>query len=288
MKPAPFEYLIPGSVAEALVLLAEHGDDAKILAGGQSLVPVLNSRLGRYNYLIDINGLSDLSYIRVRDGWLQIGALTRQRTIEASQLVAEHAPLLSEATKYIAHLPIRTRATIGGSISHADPAAEDPAALLALDAEFDLLSATGQRAVTAVEFFLGPLQTALAAHEMLVSIRIPLRSSNRSFAFEEVSRRRGDFAIIGIAAQLSWDADRIVEPRIAACGLQAGAIRLDAAEAELKNARPSASAITAAARAAACSVEPQEDMHASSEYRRHLVEVLTQRVLTRATQNPQP
>jgi len=283
MKPAPFEYFAPSSLAEAVAILSEHADDAKILAGGQSLVPVLNSRLGRYNYIIDINGLSELAYIRTDDRWLQIGALTRQRAIEASELVARHAPLLSEATKYIAHLPIRTRGTIGGSISHADPAAEDPATMLALDAEFDLISARGPRTFKARDFFLGPLQTALAPEELLTGIRVPLHSSEKSFAFEEVSRRRGDFAIVGIAAELSWEADRVADARIAVCGLESGAIRLDAAERELSRIRPSEKAIATAARAAANSVEPQDDLHASSDYRRHLVEILTQRVLERAT-----
>jgi CO/xanthine dehydrogenase FAD-binding subunit len=283
MKPAPFEYFAPTNLAEAVAILSEHADDAKILAGGQSLVPVLNSRLGRYNSLIDINGLSELTYIRADDRWLQIGALTRQRAIEASELVARHAPLLSEATKYIAHLPIRTRGTIGGSISHADPAAEDPAAMLALDAEFDLVSTVGRRTFKARDFFLGPLQTALAPHELLTGIRVPLHSSEKSFAFEEVSRRRGDFAIIGIAAELSWEADRVADARIAVCGLESGAIRLDAAEQEINRARPSEKTIATAARAAAKSVEPQEDLHASSDYRRHLVEILTQKVLERAT-----
>lgn len=283
MKPAPFEYFAPSSLAEAVAILSEHADDAKILAGGQSLVPVLNSRLGRYNYIIDINGLSELAYIRTDDRWLQIGALTRQRAIEASELVARHAPLLSEATKYIAHLPIRTRGTIGGSISHADPAAEDPATMLALDAEFDLVSARGPRTFKARDFFLGPLQTALAPEELLTGIRVPLHSSEKSFAFEEVSRRRGDFAIVGIAAELSWEADRVADARIAVCGLESGAIRLDAAERELSRIRPSEKAIATAARAAANSVEPQDDLHASSDYRRHLVEILTQRVLERAT-----
>src|SRR5581483_925681 len=273
MKPAPFEYLVPGSLAEAVAMLAEYGDDAKILAGGQSLVPVLNSRLGRYNYIIDINGLSELAFIRVDDRWLQIGALTRQRAIEASETVARHAPLLSEATKYIAHLPIRTRGTIGGSISHADPAAEDPAAMLVLDAEFDLISAKGRRTLKARDFFLGPLQTALASQELLSSVRVPMQVSDKTFAFEEVSRRHGDFAIVGIAAELSWDTDRIADARIAVRGLESGAIRLGAAERELNGVRPSAKVVAAAAHVAAGSVEPQDDLHASADYRRHLVEV---------------
>ena len=283
MKPAPFEYLAPNSLSEGVAMLAEHGEDAKILAGGQSLVPALNSRLGRYNYIIDINGLSELSYIRTDSRWLHIGALTRQSTIEASELVARHAPLLNEATRHIAHLPIRTRGTIGGSVSHADPAAEDPAVMLALDAELDLIGAAGRRSLKARDFFLGPLQTAIAPRELLANIRIPLSISDRTSAFEEVSRRRGDFAIIGIAAELSWEADRIIEARVAVCGLEAGATRLGAAENELRNVRLSNIAVATAARAAADSIKPQGDLHASADYRRDLVEVLTKRVLERAT-----
>ena len=283
MKPAPFEYFAPGSVAEAVAMLAQHGNDAKVLAGGQSLVPVLNSRLGRYDYIIDVNGLSELAYIRSDDRWLQIGALTRQRAIETSELVARHAPLLGEATKYIAHFPIRTRGTIGGSISHADPAAEDPAAMLALDAEFDLVGAKGRRTCRARDFFLGPLQTALGPDELLTEIRVPLHTAEKTFAFDEVSRRRGDFAIIGIAAELSWEADCIASARIAVCGLESGAIRLGAAERELHKVALSDKTIMNASRAAADSVQPQDDLHASSDYRRHLVEILTKRVLARAT-----
>ncbi len=284
MKPASFEYLAPSNLDDAIALLAKHGHEAKILAGGQSLVPVLNSRLGRYNYIIDVNRLLELSYIRADERWLQIGALTRQRAIEGSELVAKHAPLLCEVTMHIAHLPIRSRGTIGGSIAHADPAAEDPAALLALDAEIDLVSITGRRTLKARDFFLGPLYTALREQEMVAGIRIPLHTPNKTSAFAEVSRRRGDFAIVGIAAGLSWDADRVVQARIAACGLQAGAMRIDAAERELENARPSDATIAIAAGVAATSIEPQDDLHASSEYRRHLVEVLTLRVLKRATE----
>ena len=159
--------------------------------------------------------------------------------------------------------------------------------MLALDAEFDLVNAKGRRTIKARDFFLGPLQTALAPQELLSSIRVPLHTSKKTFAFEEVSRRRGDFAIVGIAAELSWEADRIADARIAACGLESGVIRIRAAERELNEIRPSEKAIALAARVAADSVEPQEDLHASSDYRRHLVEVLTQRVLARATRRPE-
>jgi CO/xanthine dehydrogenase FAD-binding subunit len=283
MKPAAFQYIAPRTLEEATAMLAEHGENGKVLAGGQSLVPVLNSRLGRYDYLIDINGIAELSYIRTDGDWLQIGAMTRQRAIESNELVARHAPLLSEVTKHIGHLPIRTRGTIGGSISHADPAAEDPAAMLVLDAEFEVLSAQGRRTVKANDFFQGPLQTALSAQELLVGIRVPRNIAQTTFAFEEVSRRLGDFAIVGIAAQLTWNEGRIAQARLAACGLSSGATRLAAAECELANARPSTALIAKAAHAAATSVEPQGDLHASADYRRHLVQTLTTLALTRAT-----
>ena len=282
MKPASFKYLAPKSVIDILAMLAQHGENAKILAGGQSLVPVLNFRLGRYDYLIDINRVDTLSTIRVEGDWLRIGALTRQRAIETSDLIAHAAPLLSEVTKHIAHVPIRTRGTIGGSISHADPAAEDPAAMLALDAEFDIESHAGCRTLKAVDFFLGPMQTGLEPHELLTAVRIPIQKPNQTFAFDEVSRRRGDYAIIGVAVVLSWQGKQIVQARIAACGLESGAVRLEAAERELEGTEPSSETVARAARAAARAVSAQDDLHATSEYRRHLIEYLVQNVVARA------
>ncbi len=264
-------------------MLAHYGQSAKLLAGGQSLVPVLNSRLGRYEQIIDLNRIAELSYIRADGDCLQIGAMTRQRAIETSPLVARYAPLLTEVTKHIGHLPIRTRGTIGGSLAHADPAAEDPAAMLALDAEFDLLSAEGQRTVKATDFFEGPLQTALSPQEMLVGIRIPRCTAETTFAFEEFSRRPGDFAVVGIAALLTWDAGRIAHARLAVCGLSLGAIRLEAGEHELENQRATGPLLAKAAHAAALSIEPQADLHASAGYRRYLVEALTTAALERAT-----
>lgn len=285
MKPAPFEYLAPENVDDALALLDRHGENAKVLAGGQSLVPVLNFRLGRYDYLIDINRIGALSYIRAEGDWLLIGALTRQRTIEASELVARAAPLLSEVTRHIAHLPIRTRGTIGGSLSHADPAAEDPATMLALDAEFELESRSGRRWLKANEFFLGPMSTALQPNELLTGIRIPACKPNQSFAFEEVSRRRGDFAIIGVAAAVTWDGKKIAQARIAACGLEGGAVRLTCAEQTLDGEEASPDVLARAAQVAAQSVAAQDDLHATADYRRHLVEQLVRDVVARASQS---
>ncbi len=282
MKPAAFEYLSPTHLNDALDLLARHGASAKILAGGQSLVPTLNFRLGRYDFLIDINGVGELAYIRLEEGALRIGAMTRQRAIERSPLVRRHAPLLAEATKSVAHLPIRTRGTIGGSLSHADPAAEYPAVLLALEGELILRNRQALRRVPATEFFVGPLETVLRPDELLVEIAIPAARPQQGFAFEEVSRRRGDFAIIGMAAAVAMDARKIGEARFAACGIASGPVRLRAAEALLIGQVPSPALLVEAGRVASRSVTPQSDLHADAEYRRHLIDVLLQQVAAAA------
>jgi aerobic carbon-monoxide dehydrogenase medium subunit len=285
LKPSRFKYLAPETIQDALDLLARHGTNARILAGGQSLVPILNFRLAAYDVLIDINRVRGLSHIRQERDWLHLGSLTRQRAIETSRLVFEVLPFLREVTLHIAHLPIRTRGTVGGSISHADPAAEDPAAMLALEAEFDIQSATRKRTVKAEDFFLGPMQTVLAPDELLTDIRIPLDpASERTCAFEEVSRRRGDFAIIGIAAALTWRGDRVAKARIAVCGAESGATRLRPAEAVLEGEIPSTGLIRAAADAAVRSVAVHDDIHASADYRRHLVSELVKRTVTRTLQ----
>jgi len=282
LKPAAFEYLSPTRLSDALHLLAEHGMNAKVLAGGQSLVPTLNFRLGRYDYLIDINGLGELAYIRLEGETLCIGAMTRQRSIERSAPVRRYAPLLAEATKSVAHLPIRTRGTIGGSLSHADPAAEYPAVLLALDGELVLQSRAGRRRVPAAEFFLGPLETALRADELLVEIVIPAARPGQGFAFREVSRRRGDFAIVGVAAALTMNAGKIGDARFALCGIGSGPVRLSEAERLLTGQVPSPALLREAGHLAARSVTPQSDLHADADYRRHLIDVLLQQVAAAA------
>jgi carbon-monoxide dehydrogenase medium subunit len=282
VKPASFRYLVPDNVDEILALLAQHGENAKILAGGQSLLPILNFRLGSYDYLIDINRTKALSFIQLENDWIHIGPLTRQREIETSALVRQTVPLLSEITRHIAHLPIRTRGTIGGSLSHADPAAEDPMAMLALDAEFDIQGRNGSRTLKAADFFLGPLQTALAPDELLTRIRIPVMSKRVSFAFEEVSRRRGDFALVGVAVALTWTGEIIEDARIAACGMETGAVRLTDAERLLKGMAPSQERIAEVAEVAANSASTQSDLHASAEYRLHLVRQLVNDVTARA------
>ena len=208
MKPPKFDYHAPASVDEALALLARYGGDAKILAGGQSLVPLLNFRLSRPAALIDLNRIPALAYIRAENGEVRFGAMTRQRTIEFSPVVAERVPLLTEATRWVGHLPIRSRGTIGGSIAHADPSAEYPAVLAALEGSVVARGPKGGRVVAAGELFQSYLTTSLAAEEILVEVRIPAMPVGAGSAFEELARRHGDFALVGIAAVIARDGER--------------------------------------------------------------------------------
>jgi carbon-monoxide dehydrogenase medium subunit len=285
MKPAPFEYFSPKTKKEALELLAAHGGDARILAGGQSLVPLLNFRMARFRYLIDINEISELSYIRCDDDTLCIGALTRYRTIEASPVVADAAPLLSKATKWVGHLPVRTRGTIGGSLAHADPAAEYAAVMLALDGRVVLQSKDGTRTLDVGDFIQGMLTTALAADEMLVEARIPRARNNQIFGFEEFARRPGDLAMMGIALRLDLDGERVKTARIVALGGQDGACRIPEAEAAIENHPLTSERIEHASRAAV-GIHAHTDVHATTALRQHLCGALVSRVLGKARAAP--
>jgi aerobic carbon-monoxide dehydrogenase medium subunit len=285
MKPAPFVHVAPGSLTEVVALLAEHAPDARVLAGGQSLVPMMNFRLSRPSVLIDLNTVPGLAYIRDDGDHLNIGAMTRQRTIENSDLVRTAAPLLHAATLNIGHLPIRSRGTIGGSISNADPAAEYPATALALDCVMVLQGAAGERRVAAADFFEGVLATATAPDELLTAIIVPKAPQNSGSAFVEIARRHGDFALAGVAAQIAMgggDPDRV---QLAACGVGPGPVRLSAAEAVIMNDGVSDTAIKSAARAAAKEVAPETDLHATADYRRRLTAVMTQRAIVKALEN---
>jgi CO/xanthine dehydrogenase FAD-binding subunit len=284
MKPAPFEYHRPDSVDEALALLAEHGYDAKLLAGGQSLVPAMNFRMATPAVLIDLNRIPGLDGIARADGGLRIGAMARQRAAERSDLVAAHAPLLAETLPYVAHAQIRNRGTIGGSIAHADPAAEMPAVMLALDARFHLRGPGGARVVAAGDFFTGLFGTALEAEEMLVEVEIPSAAPRTGWAFDEVSRRHGDYALAGLAAVVQVDdAGRCTAARISLLSVGDGPVLAAEASAALVGQAPTEDAIRAAAEAAAQrDVDPPGDIHATPAYRRQLVEVLVRRVLPRA------
>jgi carbon-monoxide dehydrogenase medium subunit len=288
MKPAKFDYHAPGSIDEAVELLARYGGDAKVLAGGQSLVPLLNFRLARPAALVDVNRIAALSYVREVNGTVAFGAMTRQRTIEFSPVVASRLPLLREATRWVGHLPIRSRGTIGGSIAHADPSAEYPAVLTALGGEVVVQGPRGRRTVKAADLFETYLTTTLAPEELVVEVRLPAMAAGSGYAFEEFARRHGDFAIVGIAAMLVRDGARCTGARLAAAGAGPVPVRLRAAEEILERDGLGDAAIEAAAARAAELVAPDSDIHASAEYRRHLTSVLTGRALRRALKTPRP
>lgn len=285
MKPAPFDYFAPTSLREALALLAEHGYDAKPLAGGQSLVPTMNFRLAQPAVLVDLNHIPDLSYIRLGpDGSLHIGAMTRHSTVEQDPLVAQHQPLLHETMPHIAHRQIRNRGTIGGSLAHADPAAELPAVAVALDARFRLVSQKGERWVAAKDFFVGLFATDLRAGELLTEVVFPPMPPRAGYAFDEVARRPGDYAMAGLATVVVLDdAGRCQQARLVYLSVGEGPTPAPKAAAVLQGQRPTPELIAQAAETAATlDLDPVADIHASAAYRRHLCQVLARRTLTKA------
>ncbi len=287
MKPAPFKYLAPTSTAEALGFIAENGDDAKVLAGGQSLIPTMNFRLAQPAVLIDLNPVSELAYIREgKRGSLRIGAMTRHADIEHSPLVAKHSPLLFETMPFIAHPQIRNRGTIGGSIVHADPAAELPAIMAALNAKFKLQNQQGERWVTATDFFTGMFATAMEAGELLTEIEIPAMPDRCGWAFTEVARRHGDYALVGVGTIIQFDRkQRCKEARIALLSVGEGPVLAHQAAQQLQGESFSESRIQSVAETCANDdIDPGGDIHASADYRRHLAKVLTRKVLSRAFQ----
>jgi CO/xanthine dehydrogenase FAD-binding subunit len=282
MKPPRFDYHRPASVEEAIDLLGRYGGDAKLLAGGQSLVPLLNFRMSRPAALIDLNRIDGLGYIRRDDGHVRLGAMTRQRAIEFSPVIRESIPLLADATRLVGHLPIRSRGTIGGSLAHADPSAEYPAVLAALGGDVVARGPRGERSIAPERLFRGYLTTALEPDEVLVEVRLPVSPPGAGYAFEEFCRRHGDFAIAGIAALVACADGRCSFARLAAAGVAGTPVRLGSAEEILEREGVSESAIDAAAARASELVDPESDLHASAAYRRHLIRVLTARALRRA------
>jgi carbon-monoxide dehydrogenase medium subunit len=281
MKPAPFDYHAPRQLKEAAELLASL-PNAKILAGGQSLVPMMNFRYVIVDHLVDLGGVDDLRGIAVGDGRLRIGAMMRQRDLEFSPEVARHCPLLAEALRHVGHRQTRNRGTIGGSLAHADPAAELPAVCAAYDAVVHLASIRGIRAVPFAEFSSGYMATVLEPDEMIAAVELPIWRLGHGHGFHEFARRHGDFALAGAAALLDVGADNIVRrAALALFGVAEQPARLDAAEATLTGKAIDSTAIQTAA-AAAWLVEPISDIHASGEYRRHLAQVLSARALTDA------
>jgi carbon-monoxide dehydrogenase medium subunit len=282
VKPPPFEYRVADSVEAAVAALAEAGGEAKVLAGGQSLVPMLNFRLLRPAILIDINRIPGLAYIKEDEGAVRVGALTRHRQLETSPVIAAHLPMLTAAMTHVAHLAIRNRGTIGGSLTHADPAAELPMMALLLDAMIGVATPKGRRTVAALDFFLGALSVALEPDELVIEVVFPKLPPGTGWAFEEVSRRHGDFALAAVGAVLTVADGKIAQARIAIAGADERAVRAGEAEALLKGRALEPKLLDAACEAARACVTPNTDLHASSDYRRHLVGVLTAKVLTAA------
>ena len=288
MKPAPFEYHAPRSLDEALALLADHADEAKPLAGGQSLIPAMNFRLATPAVLVDLNAIPELQFIKANGRGISIGGMTRHRALERSDEIARVAPLVHETMPFIAHLAIRTRGTLGGSLAHADPAAELPAVMVALDARIGLRSRGGSRRVAAGDFFTGLFATAIGPGELIVDIEIPALmeggSERRGWAFEEIARRHGDFALVGVACAVSLDGNgRCSSARIVLLSVGDRPMVAERAAAALSGQAPSPEAIRAAAEAAGREdIDPTSDIHASSRYRRQLASVLTRRALERA------
>jgi carbon-monoxide dehydrogenase medium subunit len=288
VKPASFDYHAPATVDEAVALLSRYGGEAKLLAGGQSLMPLLNFRLARPAALVDLNRIASLAYVREENGQIALGAMTRQRTIEFSPVVARWLPLLGEATRWVGHLPIRSRGTIGGSLAHADPSAEYPAVLAALDGRVIARGPGGERVLTAAELFRTYLTTSLAADEVLVEVRFPRMPDGAGWAFEEFSRRHGDFAIVGVAAVVASEGERRAAARLAIAGAGPVPVRVGDAEAILEGNGLGERAIAAAAARAAELVEPDSDLHATAAYRRNLTRVLTARALRQAIARQRP
>jgi carbon-monoxide dehydrogenase medium subunit len=284
MKPAPFDYYAPENVAEAVALLQAYGDDAKILAGGQSLMPLMNLRLARPRVIIDINRLAELDFIDIdANETLVIGALTRQRAVERSTVAREQNPPLAAAVRLIGHFQIRNRGTVGGSIAHADPAAELPAVCVLLDAELSLKSQSGLRTIAAEEFFLGYLTTAIEPIELLTEIRIPPWRRGEGWAIEEISRRKGDFAIVGVALRVKLDeSDRIESAGVVAFGAAGRPQRLARSQAALQGREADHGAAEELRKIIAAELEPDSDVHAAAEYRKEAGGVLGYRALETA------
>ncbi|MCC6779691.1 MAG: xanthine dehydrogenase family protein subunit M [Hyphomicrobiales bacterium] len=282
MKPASFEYHAPTSIDEALALLHRHGSDARLLAGGQSLIPMMNFRLVTPGTVIDLGRIPHLAYIEQDAAVIRIGAMTRQRALEFSPLIARCLPLLREAIGLVGHLPTRARGTIGGSIAHADPAAEIPMVLQALDGTVIVRGPKGERSIAAEDLFRDALTTSLAPDEILIEVRLPAMSASAGFAVEEFSRRHGDFAIAAVAVTCERINASSAKVRIATAGVMPRSTRLRAAEQVLESDGLSEATLARAAGRAAELVDPMSDQVASAEYRRHLTRVLCHRALLRA------
>jgi len=283
MIPAPFEYTAPKTLEEALRIIERHGDEAKILAGGHSLLPLIKLRLAQPRYVVDIGGLRGMSYIREENGQIAIGALTTHADIESSTLLRAKCPLLVETAATIGDVQVRNRGTIGGSLAHSDPAADYPAAILALDAEMIAATSAGTRSIPAKEFFVDMLTTSLRSGEILSQIRIAPREPGTGEAYEKMHQPASGFAIVGVAARLKVAKDgKIESAAVGVTGLGPKAYRAEEVEKALVGKKGSEKVFAEAARFAAQGIEPLSDLHASAEYRREMAAVYARRALEKA------
>jgi carbon-monoxide dehydrogenase medium subunit len=285
MKLPHVDYEAPKTVPEAVELLAEYQDEASVLAGGQSLIPLLALRLAHPAVLIDINGIAELSGVSAVNGSVAIGAMTREYVAEESATVADAVPLLAAALPLVGHEAIRSRGTIGGSLAHADPAAELPAVARALDAEFVVRGPAGERVVPAAEWFEGYLTTSRRPDELLVQVRFPAAGRGTGISFQEVARRHGDFAMVGLATSLTLSGGTITDARLAFAGMSDVPVRAGGAEDLLAGERPSAELFDEAARRATDGIDPPADLHGSADYRRKVAAALVRRGLREAADN---
>jgi CO/xanthine dehydrogenase FAD-binding subunit len=287
MKPAAFDYIVVDSVEAAVAALAAAGGDAKIIAGGQSLVPMLNFRLLKPSILVDINRIPKLAFITESEKAIKVGALTRHHQLETSPVIAKHLPVLGSAMTHVAHLAIRNRGTIGGSLSHADPAAELPMMALLLDATIEIASASGRRTIAARDFFLGAMSVDLGEGDVVTEIAFPKLPPKTGWGFEEVSRRSGDFALAAVAVTMTVSDGKVTQAHIAMTGVSPAPKRLGKVEAMLAGKSLEPNLVEAVSDAARGGVELDTDLHASADYRRHLVGVLAGRAVTAAWRRAQ-
>jgi CO/xanthine dehydrogenase FAD-binding subunit len=282
MKPAPFEYFSPSTLEEAIALLEEHGEDAKVLAGGQSLIPLMNMRLALPKYIIDINKVQGLDQITEVNGHLEIGALARHYMVASSELIQGKCPLLAEAAKHIAHRQVRYRGSIGGSVAHADPAAEFPTVVTALEGEIKLVGPKGERWIKPEEFFLGYLMTTIAPTEILTEIRLPVSPAGSGWSVQELARKENYFAIAGTVCLLAVDGDSVTQLDLGLMGVSPAPLKPREAEDVMRGNVFSDVLVEEAARSVMASVEPDSDLHGSEAYRREMSGVVTKRALKEA------
>ena len=286
VKPAPFEMHLPTSVSEVVALLDEHGDLAKPIAGGQSLVPMMSLRLASFEHLIDLNGVSELNQVSVSGDSLRIGAMVRQSTAEHDPQIVKSAPLVAKAIPHIGHFQIRNRGTVGGSIAHADPSSELPAVALALDATIEAVGPNGSREIAAKDFFVSTWETSLIDGEILTGVRFPIWSGKCGFVVEEVARRHGDFALVGVAAAVQVDGSKVTKVAIALFGVGGTPVRASEAEQALIAGGISAD-LEAVGKLAATNLAPSDDVHASGEYRKSVAATIVARAIAKALKEAQ-